>query len=277
MICNILHTLLQDVYFKFEDSTSTEGVTPPLSAHRALLCARSEIFQNMLLRYSEMSSSYAAASSGDSNAVLPLRTADDDEETNRPFHVNPPPQPQSSSSAYLTLPHCSRRAARSLLTFLYSDTITVMDVDQLVELLALACEYRINYLILACEGALSRLVDEFNVFTLLQYAEAYFLPVLRKICISAVLRNYSQIMKGLPLPAGDVKEGESGNPSGSISAGDAYLSVEFREELEAIRRSESHIYMMNEDHRLASDREQGHKDDGGRKDEKACVLDLEGA
>jgi hypothetical protein len=39
---------------------------------------------------------------------------------------------------------------------------------ELVELLALSCQYRINYLMLACEGALCRLADAFNVCTLLQ-------------------------------------------------------------------------------------------------------------
>ena len=70
------------------------------------------------------------------------------------------------------------------------DTLCTSDADELLELLALGCEYRVAHLVRLCEGALCRVADERNVCAILQYAEAFFLPALRRVCVGVVLRNY---------------------------------------------------------------------------------------
>lgn len=56
------------------------------------------------------------------------------------------------SSRVISVVGFSINAVQKLLDFLYSDTFETNDIELLLELLVLGCEYRVTHLVCLCEG-----------------------------------------------------------------------------------------------------------------------------
>ena len=97
----------QDIVFKIETNgvqeiscSALHQQTNMMSAHRAILCARSEIFQNMLLHYQQMSS----PAHSNELATCPEQSSSDLSRVLSSF------DPARSTLSYITLPQCSTRS-----------------------------------------------------------------------------------------------------------------------------------------------------------------------
>ncbi|OQR94090.1 RCC1 and BTB domain-containing protein [Thraustotheca clavata] len=107
---------------------------------------------------------------------------------------------RESLAAQIVIPHQSHAAFLAMLEYIYTDEVTALDhpatidIEFVLDLIALADQFLLSNLKLKCERAIQKSIDFSNVTKLLETAHIQQAHYLKKCCIDFVLANFGLII-----------------------------------------------------------------------------------